>query len=506
MVAKAAKVDAIVYNQTVDFLISRMALQRQSTGDPCGRNLDKECGYPDTPLSATQYYELYEKEGIAARVVGVHPDECWSVYPELYETEGKTYTSFEKAWLDLTHSSGLNPWHYLHRVDVLSGIGQYGLLLLGIDDGKSLDQPLAGADLPKDQVSPEKRELLYLRAFSENCVEVAEYETDWRSPRNGQPKMYEITVYQPSASGVGSPEPLSGSTSSSTKMRVHWTRTIHVADNRGSSEVFGMPRMRQPLHRIFDIRKVLGGSSEMFWKGAFPGYSFETFPELTSEAEIDHASVKRQIDAYQKGLQRYLTLVGMSAKSLAPQVADPTKHFDTLIAALCATIKVPVRIFLGSESGHLASTQDSVAWNRRLGHRQSTYLTPMLIYPFVRRLQKVGVLPWVKDITVAWKDLNSMSDKDKSDVSMKVTQALLQYVTSGAEKIMPLWHFLTLVLKFSDQEATKVVELAKNQKASDLLTKELWEQEEPGNTPGTKGGDPAKKTGVGGKRNGRSKK
>lgn len=69
-----------------EFLMSRAALINQQMLDPCGRNLDKECGYPDN-LAAPEYYYLYERVGVANRVVGVYPSESWSVYPELYEVD-----------------------------------------------------------------------------------------------------------------------------------------------------------------------------------------------------------------------------------------------------------------------------------------------------------------------------------------------------------------------------------------------------------------------------------
>ena len=99
------------------------------------RNLDHECGYPPM-IVPKQYRYMYDREGPGSRVVKVYPDECWAVNPDIYEIEDPTEkTPFEVAWMRLSQSSWINPLHYLHRVDVLSGIGRYGVLLIGTDDG-----------------------------------------------------------------------------------------------------------------------------------------------------------------------------------------------------------------------------------------------------------------------------------------------------------------------------------------------------------------------------------
>src|SRR5579872_3496585 len=122
------------------------------------RSINDECGYPPstTSVDADVYRELFDSDAIANRVVRLMPDECWQVTPTVYETEDATdVTDFEKAWdeleVNLAGGSSYHQdersgtiWEYLHRVDVLSGIGKFGVLLLGIDDGKNLQEPVEG--------------------------------------------------------------------------------------------------------------------------------------------------------------------------------------------------------------------------------------------------------------------------------------------------------------------------------------------------------------------------
>jgi hypothetical protein len=451
----------ILLNSAVsNFLMTRSQLFNKMM-DKQGRDIDAECGYPINP-NYTIFKQYYDREGIATRVVNVFPDESWSVYPELYETEKEISTPFEKAWNKLLKKQ--NIWHYLHRIDRVSGLGQYGLLLLGINDNKRLDQPVDGIDPVTGEMLPDRPkglELTYLRVFDEGSVTAIEYEDNEYSPRVGKPRMYTIQF--------GDPTNAMTVTNTSTK-KVHWTRLIHVFDNRATSEVFGTPRMQPVINRLFDLRKILSGSGEMFWKGAFPGYSFETTPDMTnSEFDVDEDSLREQIFNYMNGLQRYLALIGVTAKSLAPQVSDPTNHVNQQLAAIALSLNIPLRIFMGSEAAHLASTQDIGTFNRRLGLRQRTYLDPMLIRPFVDRLIAFGILPVVEDYTIEWKDLNSLTDETKADVALKRSQALLAFVTGGVERLVPPLEFLTNILEIPLPTAKMIVDKAEANRKN-LLT------------------------------------
>ncbi len=127
------------------------------------RDLYRECGYPSDPLSSGPgavtvdlYRALYDREPIATRVVELLPMETWQVQPLVYEDEdAEEITPFEEAWDQLgtqlrpewswyQDEAGSPIWEYLKRVDILSGIGSFGVLLLGVADGKNFQEPISG--------------------------------------------------------------------------------------------------------------------------------------------------------------------------------------------------------------------------------------------------------------------------------------------------------------------------------------------------------------------------
>lgn len=126
------------------------------------RNLEEDCGYPRNTenISPEFYRTLYDREPIPNRICQLMPRECWQLTPELYEDEdGDTQTDLEQDWDDLGRllqpsgqswfqdEKGSIIWEYLSRIDILSGIGQFGVLLLGIDDGKNLQDPVDGVEV-----------------------------------------------------------------------------------------------------------------------------------------------------------------------------------------------------------------------------------------------------------------------------------------------------------------------------------------------------------------------
>ena len=427
------------------------------------RSINDECGYPNTEnITIQEYKDMYDREAVATRVVEVFPQESWLVQPEVFETEDGRETEFKKTWNSLgsqlrgtewfKSEQGSLIWEYLLRVDKLSGVVSFGIILVGIDDGLELSEEAVFGN--------QKRELTFLRVFDQSLVQITAYETDIKNPRFGQPTQYNVTFAVPTEN-----------TSMETK-QVHWTRIIHVADDKNSSEIFAVPRQRPVWNRLLDVRKLYGGSAEMYWKGAFMGLSFETHPQLGGDVPAMQdptfiADLKGQIENYENGLQRYLSTMGINVKTLAPQVVDPTPQIDAQIKAICIQKGIPKRIFEGSERGELASSQDSRAWHSRLKKRQNDYITPGIVVPFTDRLILLGVLPQPKEYFVKWPDLDTLTEEEQASVALKRTEAMAKYVQGSVESIVPPFDFFTRILGMKEEEVESMIAEAMKAVAGD---------------------------------------
>jgi uncharacterized protein len=430
-------------------LVSRAQFMKSVLDQP-RRNLDADCQYPGE-ITLAQYKEMYKRNPFGKRVCRVWSSECWKMMPEVYEVEDVDETPFEEAWKKLQTRCMI--YHYLKLVDELSGIGHYGVLFLGFDDGQPLDEPVRTIDERGEPVEGEAVNLVYLRAFDEEYAKIAAYETDQRNIRYGRPTYYDITF-----DNVDTAEQLGKTKAVDRTMKVHWSRVHHVAPDCTTSLVWGTPRQEACFNNLLDIRKILGGSAEMFYKGGFPGLSFETHPDAITNSTFDLASIKKQVERWESGLQRYFASLGLTVKSLAPQVSDPSKHLEVQIEAICTVMEIPKRVFLGSEIGELASTQDKATWNDRVHAKQEDHTSPIVIRPFVEHLVKVGALPEVEldEIKIHWPDLNAPSGKEKADVAAKITDALYKYVVGRCFEIVPPEQFLSMILRLDVAEVNAI--------------------------------------------------
>jgi len=177
----------------------------QSLFDP-RRDIDEECGYPKV-LSDEQLRRMYDRE-IGRRVVNVYPEETWKKFPKIFEDpDPENNTAFEEDLeaLDARH----HLMHYMQRADELSGVGHYGIILWGIDDGKELRTPVDGWESWEEVTGKERtgkertgkastdRNIIYIRVLDASLVNIATYEQSPKSPRFGLPNSYTLTLADP---------------------------------------------------------------------------------------------------------------------------------------------------------------------------------------------------------------------------------------------------------------------------------------------------------------------
>lgn len=443
---KYKRKDTLLNNEQKKELLTLTSaiLSRSKIADQLGqsfggdRDLYTALGYPkENQLTFDKYYARYKRDGLSQRIVNAPVTHSWRLKPIIEEknkADGKE-TLFEKQWGDLVKDKGI--YHYLTRVDKLSGIGMYGVLFIGLNDNSAKLE---------DSVTEGKHQLMYLRPFKEDNACIKEFETDINNERYGLPTVYELK----------STIPNSNSTSTST-VKVHHTRILHVAEGLLEDDVFGTPGMESVFNNLMDVEKVTGGSAEMFWRGAFPGLAFtlDKDAKLSPQAESD---LEDELERYFHRLQRSLKLKGMDVKNLAPQVADPSKHFDILISIIAAAKEMPKRILMGSETGERSSQQDEIAWSKKMDERRLNYNEPMILRKFITKMGDFGILNIPEEgYNVIWPDIIIPTDKDKAEVAKFIVETLAIYANSiGADMIIPPEVLLEKIMGFSKDEIENI--------------------------------------------------
>ena len=400
------------------------------------RNIYEALGYLSNP-TYSDYYARYRRQDIAKAIIDRPVKVTWRGKLEIIESDDENETVLEKAWKALEKEFKLKSKFV--RVDKLSGIGSYGVLVLGLDDiGKIEDYalPVVG-----------KRKLKYVKPLGQNNAEITGWVVHTRDPRYGMPKEYTINVA------------MSGDTIRTTEIKVHHSRIVHITDEMLESEIEGTPRLEVVYNRLMDLEKLVGGDAEMFWRGARPGYQGKVDEDyqMTPEMEDD---LQDQIDEYEHNLRRMLVNKGITYEALQQQLADPANHVDIQIQMISAVTGIPKRILTGSERGELSSDQDKSEWMSYVQSRREEYAEPNIVRPFVDRCTEFGILPKPKEeYSVKWTDLFSQSDKEKADVGKIRAEALSKYAASPmAEGVVPPEEFLKLFLGLSKEEVEQIEE------------------------------------------------
>lgn len=440
--------DLQVFSETIARINLANKLGTSFAGE---RDLYKALGYKKD-LSFSDYFSQYERQDIAKAVIDKPVSATWQGTIEIIESKEAETTPLETAWKELNYQMGVKS--KLVLVDKLTGIGRYGAILLGLSDSANMEE----------EVRSKKTKLLFLRALGEDSIKVNTYETNVTSPRYGKPLYYDLTLQE-------------GDTKDAISKLVHHSRIIHVCEDAICNEVFGTPRLQAVFNRLQDIEKVVGGSAEMFWRGARPGYEAVIDPEFTMSAEVKE-DLRNQISEYENNLRRILVNKGIKLNPLTMQISDPAAHVDIQLQMISAETNIPKRILIGSERGELASTQDSAQWYSFIQSRRLEFAEPTILRPLINRLMEYGILPKVLTYEIKWSDLFAPSEKETAEVGRIRAAALKDYIsTPGADYVVPPEGFLEFFCGFS----TAQIELITKMREDSLLTDDTPMQEESEN-------------------------
>lgn len=412
--------DAMLVNN----MISRLSLT-PNQGKTFGgsRDMYAALGYKKSPTNA-DYLLRYERQDIARRIINAYPDATWSASNPIKVTDDvdtDVNSEFESAFLALEEKTKL--FHYLNRLDKLSGLGRYAVLLVGVRDGLELSEPIGTVSGPDD--------ILYLMPFSESNAVISSYDESPESERFGLPEMYNILIG-------------GHSNTKATNRAVHHSRVIHVAEGALENDIFGTPRLEPVLNRLDDLEKVVGGSAEIFWLNGRGGLNVNVDKDTVIQ---DPQKAKDDIEAYSHNLTRTLYTQGMSVNPVDLSVHSPLEHAEIIFTTIVGTLAMPKRLFFGTERGELASSQDERNWANRVFERSVNFCEPSILRPVIELFMTIGALPRVEEYDVVWPTLVRLTEGEEADVAVKKSQAISNYVNSnGGDYIVPPRQFVEDIL------------------------------------------------------------
>ncbi len=425
------------------------------------RDLYQALGYKHT-LLYEDYTSRYLRQDIAKAIIDRPIKATWQGCLDVVEPMHDE-TSLQNAWKELNAVHSLKS--IFSRADKCAGLGKYGILLLGLDDVKKVE------DFQKP-VTPGTRKLVYVKPFGEGSAQIFTYETDPNNKRFGLPLMYTITS-QLTEGGA------------SVVIEVHHTRVIHIVDDILESEVEGNPRLEVVFNRLMDLEKLIGGDAEMFWRGARPGYSGAAGKDFqVTDATME--GLKEQVDEYENNLRRILITEGIDLKALDQQIADPASHVDVQIQMISAVTGIPKRVLVGTERGELSSAQDTVEWKVYVQSRREDFAELRIVRPFIDRCIEYKILPAPKtkgEYDIKWSDLFAVSEADRVKIGVDRSIAIKNYTGSlMAEAVMPPKAFLEFGLGLTKDEINIISEQIDDDVLEEIKSQDIEESQNSSQT------------------------
>lgn len=404
----------VIYN-SFNPIMSRTRLSgmlgQQFNGE---RDLYGTFGYPVT-LTYNHYRAMYERMGMATRIVEKFSDDTWGKPPILVDGDarsdgvGDKTTPFLDAWNETVKR--LKVWQIMKQADVMCGIGRYSIIFLGT--AGDFKQPVA-----------KNSGLFYLNAFDESQARIKSYIKDKRSEMYGMPETYNVQFESMDEFESVQEKP------------VHYTRTIHISENRLGSRVFGRPRMQEVFNRLMDLEKVTGGGAEAAWLAVYMGFLLLTREgtEMPDEDSEEWRRTEEAIEAFAHRIQRFATLKGVDqVHNLGVHEVKIKDIWSVIMGDLAGSKGVPQRILLGSERGELASSQDMQEWNGVISSRQTNFAEPEMVEPFIKFCINSGTVPAPKSgkWTLVWEPVYTPTQVERAEYALRVAQGANQ-VTNGA--------------------------------------------------------------------------
>lgn len=356
-------------------------------------NIFEDFGYPHQ-LDFDNFWNMYRRHGIAARIVNLPVEVCWMDIPEL--DGGQTFNSqFEEL------VKKLKLWKRLRGLDQRQRVGRYAGLFVRVKDGKKPSQPIESLNGLNSVQS--------LTPIYEGQLEVTETEQDETDPRFGLPTMYTYN-----ASGTGS-----RSTKNNVSMVIHWSRIITAAEGADDGSIYGIPSFENCYNDLMDIRKICGAGGEGFYQNTRMAPVINTKEGFSAPEGDVKTALEEQLDEWIGKWRKHFMSQGLELQFPDITLDRPKEFYDNSLNNCAAGSGIPAKFLIGQQTGKLAADEDSQHFLMTMNSRRENFLNDV-IESVIDWFVEYNVIAEPTNLTIEWSDLLAKSDDEKLDLSEKM--------------------------------------------------------------------------------------
>jgi len=391
----------------------------------------KDFSWPEN-VTFSQLHAIYHRNGLAKAGVEKTILKTWQDDPEIWESDEPRESSLEA---DIRQRfDDLTLWQALAEADRRAMVGGYAGVIFRFADSKPFDQPVDRVSGGLDGLV----EVIPAWGGTGAQLEIAEWETNEASEDYGKPKLFKFNE-----AAVGN------NLNQVRQFMVHPDRVL-IWSRDGS--VHCRSDLEAGYNDLLDAEKVKGAGGEGFYKAARGNPVLEADKDLDMRKMAEAMGVpvsevadamNDQVEDFQKGFDRLLMVQGMQAKTLQITLPTGDTYFNAAVNSFAASLLIPVKILLGSQTGERASTEDANEWSMVNNARRVKLARPR-IRAMLNRFERVGIIP-ERDWMINWADLTEASKDAKIERAAKMAEI------NAKQAMEPVWEADEIRLAAGDE-------------------------------------------------------
>lgn len=368
-------------------------------------------GYP-MQIDFYMHWNMYKRNGLAAAGVNIPINLCWLDNPVIREGDDDEHE--ETQWeLEVKRLvKRLKLFRHLKHADRMQRVGRYSAIFIRVRDGKKPDAELGM--ISADQI-------VQLQPIWEGQLEPNEIDEDMTSDRFGLPINYTY-----SATGTGNQND-----KASQSFTIHHSRLITLSEDAIGGSIYGTPANEAGFNALLDWDKIRGSGGEASWLAAANKQILtpsQPGSNITAET-LD--GINDALKDMKEGLDEALFLSGVESTPMNNTVPDPEIYKQMAIEEYSASVGIPVKVMVGTQSGVKAGDEDTGSLMRLMQSRRadacSEYIERWLEWCYLH-----GVLVMPADgHSIIWSDLTAPTAMARAEFALKMTQAQSANMTAG---------------------------------------------------------------------------
>jgi hypothetical protein len=379
----------------------------QQTNSNERHDLNCDFGYPDQ-LEFCNFFEMYDRFGIASAVVDIPPSLSWLSPPTL-----ESSTAVEKEFNQIVEDQNL--WNRIKGLDKRQRVGQYAGLFVEVKDGKPPSEELKRL--------PGSGAITNFKPVYQGQLTPSVTQTDITKPHYG-----DVLMYQYSSEGTGDRDDQTG-----TSVQIHPSRIIIAAEGADDGSIYGVSALKPVFNDLRDLRKIVGATAEGFYQNSRAAPIINIPDDFQAPDATTKEALDTEIDDYLSKYNKKFIAKGMEFQFPNVRLDDPKNPYTNSINNVSAGSEIPSAILIGQQTGVRAADNDFKLLMITIQSRRENFLNE-LVKDVVDWMMKYGALP-TAPYELDWEDLTSPSDDERLDLSIKMSTANQLALASGISPV-----------------------------------------------------------------------